>query len=329
MGKLLSISIASYNVEKYLNKALDSMIIPGYMEKIEVLIINDGSKDGTEKVAFTYQNKYPDTFKLVNKENGGYGTTVNIGIAMAKGKYFKLLDGDDWFDQNGLIKLIDTLENTDADCVISQMYKVPDGTADLQAGSCNWKELFGKILTVDEIKVPMSPGMWHLTVRTTLLQDHQYLLPGKTLYTDQLFVINVLSRVQSICFIEAPVYCYRVGRDGQSVSKENRVKHISETINVFMRQVDLFVEAKEMSAANRFLVLNRIERYYVFVIKTLLLGMRSADIKKVLVQTEKELKKKSPEIYRYTAKNSRKIKLLRLTNYSAYTLLGGKEENWF
>ena len=99
MKKILSVSIASYNVEKILSQTLDSCLVPEIMDKLEVIVVNDGSKDGTAAVAEEYVKKAPETFVLINKENGGYGSTVNAGIQAATGKYFRLLDGDDWFDK--------------------------------------------------------------------------------------------------------------------------------------------------------------------------------------------------------------------------------------
>ncbi|MGN0629843.1 MAG: glycosyltransferase family 2 protein, partial [Ruminococcus sp.] len=124
MSKILSVSIASYNVEKFLSKALDSCLIGDYMDKLEVIIVNDGSKDRTDEVAGEYVNKYPETFKLINKQNGGYGSTVNAGIKAATGKYFRLLDGDDWFDSKQLIKFIDLLENSEEDMIVAHFMRV-------------------------------------------------------------------------------------------------------------------------------------------------------------------------------------------------------------
>ena len=106
MEKILSVSIASYNVEKFIRKALDSCCIPEIMDRLEVLVVNDGSTDGTLQIAREYEKQYPQTFRVIDKKNGGYGSTVNASIQAATGKYFRLLDGDDWFDRDGLVKMI-------------------------------------------------------------------------------------------------------------------------------------------------------------------------------------------------------------------------------
>ena len=106
MQKVISFSIAAYNIEVYAKQLLDSFIDEKTMDEIEVLIINDGSNDQTVNICQEYVNKYPNVFRLINKENGGHGSTINKGIKIAKGKYFKPIDGDDWIKTTNLPKII-------------------------------------------------------------------------------------------------------------------------------------------------------------------------------------------------------------------------------
>ena len=116
MNKILTVSIAAYNVEKFLEKTLDSLIIKD-IDSLEVLIINDGSKDGTLHIARKYEKEYPNIFRVINKENGGYGSTINVGIDNANGKYFKQLDGDDWYEKDNLKEILNILQNSDEDII--------------------------------------------------------------------------------------------------------------------------------------------------------------------------------------------------------------------
>ena len=100
--KLLTVSIAAYHVEDYLRETLDSFLIPEVTDQLEVLIVNDGSGEGVNEIAREYQTNYPDVFRLIDKENGGHGSTVNRGIEEAAGKYFKTVDGDDYVSAEGL-----------------------------------------------------------------------------------------------------------------------------------------------------------------------------------------------------------------------------------
>ena len=83
--KLLTVSIAAYNVEQYLRQALESLVVPEVMDEIEVLIVNDGSTDTTSAIGHEFEKKYPETFRVIDKENGGYGTTVNRSVSEARG----------------------------------------------------------------------------------------------------------------------------------------------------------------------------------------------------------------------------------------------------
>src|SRR5574344_1376419 len=105
MDKILTIIIPTYNMEKYLRHCLDSLIVPN-MDKVEVLVINDGSKDSSSAIGHEYQDKYPQTFRVIDKENGNYGSCINRGLKEATGKYVKVLDADDWYDSDECLKLI-------------------------------------------------------------------------------------------------------------------------------------------------------------------------------------------------------------------------------
>ena len=118
MEKILSISVAAYNVEKYLDQLMQSVIASGAIDDLEVLIVNDGSKDGTADKAMEYQKKYPQSVRLIDKENGGHGSTINRGITEATGKYFRALDGDDWVHSEHLGKLVEKMKNIDADYLL-------------------------------------------------------------------------------------------------------------------------------------------------------------------------------------------------------------------
>lgn len=125
--KILTISVAAYNVEKTLDKTLDSFNDSRVYDDLEVLIVDDGSKDGTRLVAEKYEAIAPQTFKYVGKENGGHGSTINKGISLATGKYFKVIDGDDWVDTDRLVDFIDKLKNLDSDMVLTNHTEVfPD-----------------------------------------------------------------------------------------------------------------------------------------------------------------------------------------------------------
>lgn len=117
--KLLNISVAAYNVEATIEQCLDSFIQSKYLNSFEVLVVNDGSKDDTSRIVSQYVEKYPGTIRLIDKENGGHGSTINAAVKNALGKYFKVVDGDDWVDTEAFDRFLEFLEGTDVDLVLN------------------------------------------------------------------------------------------------------------------------------------------------------------------------------------------------------------------
>ena len=120
--KYISFAIPCYNSEAYMDKAIESILKGG--EDVEIIIVNDGSKDRTSEIAHQYEEKYPTIIKAVDKENGGHGDAVNTGLAHATGLYFKVVDSDDWVDESSLMNILETLhklvdENQMIDMLVS------------------------------------------------------------------------------------------------------------------------------------------------------------------------------------------------------------------
>lgn len=117
MNKLLTIAVPAYNMELYLKRCLDSILLPKLQNSLEVILINDGSKDNTLSIARHYEKQYPEMLQVIDKTNGGWGSAINCAIQEAIGKYFKILDADDWFDSKALVDFVSLLENIDVDLV--------------------------------------------------------------------------------------------------------------------------------------------------------------------------------------------------------------------
>ena len=101
MGKVLTVIVPVYNMEKYIRQCLESLVIG------EVL---DGSKDGSAEIAYEFVEQYPDTFRIIYKANGGHGSAITTGLMMASGEYVKILDSDDWVERDAFCRLVDCLE---------------------------------------------------------------------------------------------------------------------------------------------------------------------------------------------------------------------------
>ena len=102
MDKILTITVPAYNVEMYLDSILPTFLDDQILDVIEIFIVNDGSEDKTKEIGQRYVDQYPGIVYLIDKENGGHGSAINKGIELATGKYFKVVDGDDWVDTKEL-----------------------------------------------------------------------------------------------------------------------------------------------------------------------------------------------------------------------------------
>ena len=154
--KVLTVLVPTYNVEKYLRRCLDSLLLPEVLEEIEVLVVNDGSKDGSADIARAYEKKYPQTVVFVDKENGGHGSTINVGIEKAQGTYFKVLDSDDWVNIGDFIEFVKRLKEETADAVICDYRKRQEN------GSISWMRMTGWIRSV--LRPLWSTGNWKVWI---------------------------------------------------------------------------------------------------------------------------------------------------------------------
>lgn len=99
MDKVLTVIVPVYNMEKYIRQCLESLVIGEVLDRIEVLVVLEGSKDGSAEIAYEFVEQYPDTFRIIYKANGGHGSAINTGLMMASGEYVKILDSDDWVER--------------------------------------------------------------------------------------------------------------------------------------------------------------------------------------------------------------------------------------
>ena len=232
--KLLSISIAAYNVSALVRKALDSLLLePELMDLLDVIIVNDGSRDDTLQIAEEYAEKYPGTFRVIDKENGGYGSTINASLRLAEGKYYKLLDGDDWYSRKGLRGLLSFLKDTDADLVVSPYYQVRKGAEMVP----HHPEIPEKMISLHDVRLTggMHFQMHGITVKTEVLRRYGHPIAEHCFYTDIEYLFYCFAASESIARYGRPVYCYRLDLAGQSVSLEGIRKHYRDHLVVTER----------------------------------------------------------------------------------------------
>jgi len=316
MCKLLTLSIAAYNVECFLKNTLNSLSDSRYVDKLEVFVIDDGGNDNSIEIAKSFEKRFPQTFHAIHKENGGYGSTVNYSIEHATGKYFKLLDGDDWMDCDGLKAILEELAEKDDDVIITEYYTGPSKD-ELTVVSTRFTD--NTVVRVRDFETSYPYGMWAIFYKTEILKKSKIKLIEHSLYTDQIYSTVPFAVAETIRFINIPVYCYRVGREEQSTSKPSRIKHANEMLNVCHLLYDFYEQHKD----NKY-ILSRIARYYVVALKTLMLFPIKSENRTKLLYYEYDAKINHNEIYENAVAGSFAgsfIKMMRKSSYFLYWLL--------
>lgn len=244
--KLLTIGIPAYNVEEYLPACIDSLLLPELLDDIEILIVNDGSRDRTEAVAESYQKKYPGSIKLISKANGGWGSAVNTSMKEAKGLYYKNLDSDDWFLKDGLKELIDSIKNSNADIIVSPTVKYYEGNGKFQQHNFPSQCVFCKRLEIEKACESLNFffTMHCLCIKTEILKNNNLFI-DECFYADNEMCFYPIIYADSIYVQKEPVYCYRIGREGQSMSIKSMDKNITHVEKVAKRICGDFMLVEE------------------------------------------------------------------------------------
>lgn len=246
MEKVLSIVIPSYNVEKTLGETIESMLDDRILSDIEILVVNDGSKDATASMGKKYQSLYPYTVRYIEKENGGHGSTINRGIKEADGKYFKVVDGDDWLLTENLIDLVERLKRISSDLVYNPFYTVHDKTKHRELVDDAKNVKYENEYKFDDICKDFIIPMHSLTIKTSILKENNIWIDEKRFYVDAEYILLPIPYVQTITFFEDPIYLYRIFTEGQSMNIKNMQKNINHHFDVVFRMVSFYEETKNI-----------------------------------------------------------------------------------
>lgn len=244
--KYISFAIPCYNSEAYMEKAINSILEGG--EDVEIIIVDDGSKDGTRQIAERYQEKYPTIIKAVSKENGGHGDAVNCGLQHAEGLYFKVVDSDDWVDRESLFKILDAIKgfvetDSEVDMIISNyVYE--------KVGMVNKKVIrYDNVLPQNEIfhwddigrfRLDQYILMHSVIYRTEMLKLCQLVLPKHTFYVDNIYVYYPLPHVRTLYYLNTDFYRYFIGREDQSVNEKVMIGRIDQQLYVTKTMISMY-----------------------------------------------------------------------------------------
>ena len=229
-----------------MRKCVNSLLAGG--DDVEIIIVNDGSKDGTLNIANEYAEKYPHIVKVIDKENGGHGSGVNAGLKAAEGIYNKVVDSDDWLDTSALKKLLQTIKKHKEEGVLPDAYitnyvyeHVADNTAYVSEYRQNMPQ--GRLFGWDEVKkfkyskVLMMHSI--LFKREKLLQSGT-VLPEHTFYVDNIYMYKPLPFINTMFYLDVDLYRYFIGRSDQSVAVENMLKRYEQQIRVMLCLTDAY-----------------------------------------------------------------------------------------
>ena len=236
--KLLSIGIPSYNSEGFMRKCIESLLPGG--EEVEIIIVNDGSKDGTAAIADEYAEKYPTIVKAVHQENGGHGEAVNAGLRNATGLYYKVVDSDDWVNEEAYLailkKLAELVKSGEiVDMFISNYVYEKEGKKRKKVMQYRTAFPTDQVFTWDDVKflhVGQYILMHSVIYRTQMLKDCGLELPKHTFYVDNVYVYHPLPYVKKMYYMDVNFYRYYIGREGQSVQEQIMIGRIDQQIRV-------------------------------------------------------------------------------------------------
>lgn len=285
-GKTLTFVVPAYNMEEYLERCVLSLTATRRNDDIEVLIVDDGSKDSTLEVARTFERRFPGIVRAIHQKNKGHGGAVNTGIAAARGTYVKVVDADDWVGPESLEDVMavlrDEVESGDPVDMLVTNY-VYDKVGKRRKHVVNFRHAMkaGERLTWDDMGhfgLAEYILMHALIFRTSVVRASGMQLPEHTFYVDFIYAYQPFPWVRSLRYLDTPFYHYFIGRDGQSVQTDVMIRRVDQLILVNQRMVEATPErgsvpdglykymihflAIESSVASVFLILSRDKENY-------------------------------------------------------------------
>ena len=302
-----------------MSKCINSLLIGG--EEVEIIIVDDGSSDRTAEIAEDYAEKYPTIVKAIHQENGGHGQAVNTGIKNATGLYFKVVDSDDWVNQDAYYEILKTLYDLTrgaetVDLLISNFVYEKQGATRKKV--MQYRHCFptNQIFGWDEVR-HMKKGqyllMHSMIYRTKLLQECGLELPKHTFYVDNLFAFEPLPYVKNLYYLDVNFYRYFIGRDDQSVNEKVMIKRIDQQIRVNKLMVDAYINCGNTN--------KRLKEYmfsYLDIITTI------SSIMLIRANTEESLQKKKELLEYIKTQNKLVYRKLRHSLFGRVMNLPGK-----
>ena len=281
--KLLTIAVPCYNSQDYMSHCIDTLLSGG--DDVEIIIINDGSTDSTLEIAREYEERYPAIVKVINQENGGHGAGVNAGLAAADGLYYKVVDSDDWVDEDVLAKILTKIrefsqleDNEKPDMIVSNFIYDKEGAPHKKVMQYRGMLPENQIFGWDDVKWIMKGHyilMHAVMYRTATLRESGMKLPEHTFYVDNIFVYTPFPYVKKMYYMNELLYHYYIGREDQSVNESVMMGRIDQQIRVNLIMLKACDLSKLENAKLRKYMYNYLE--IITVITTILLTRIGTD----------------------------------------------------
>ena len=276
-------------------------------EEVEIIIVDDGSKDGTAAIADEYAEKYPTIVKAVHQENGGHGEAVNAGLRHATGLYFKVVDSDDWVSISAYKEILKTLEKLAGakpmvDMLISNFVYEKEGVKHKKVMSYRSAFPQDQVFTWDDVKF-LHKGQYILMhsviYRTKLLRECGLELPKHTFYVDNIFVYHPLPHVKYLFYLNVNFYRYFIGRSDQSVNESVMIGRIDQQLKVNRIMIDDYKLSDPRQVQNRKLRHYMKNYLEIIMVVSSIIAIRSGTEENLEKKYElwKYLKKKDPKTY--------------------------------
>ncbi|HFU3730806.1 TPA: glycosyltransferase family 2 protein [Streptococcus suis] len=321
MNKILSIVVPSYNAEPYLLETIPTMLSVTNLDKLEIIIVNDGSTDNTLYIAEQLKNEYPETIIVIDKENGGHGSTINTGIQYATGKYFKVVDADDWVDTANLSSLIEYLVTCDDDEVISPFIKVYLDTAK--------EEIYTYSVSQSRKSYPYDvflseiqelPKMHAITIKTSILRENKIQIDENCFYVDLEYNTFPMPYIKTASYYDKIVYRYRLGSPTQSVSMDSYIRNVKMHERVIFALLKFLKQFDKASQIEKKLLTELIGDV-ITTHSNIYLAMNDTKLaKKEFLTFENKVRLDYPTLF--NSPRGKKIRLLRGSRYHLFSLLG-------
>ena len=320
--KVLTFVIPAYNSEKFLDKGIPTMLVPEVMDKLEIIIVNDGSTDGTAQAAEKYCAQYPDSVRLISQVNKGHGGALNTGLEAAQGKYVKVIDADDWVVSENLPAFIEALARCESDVVLTHYHTVDISNGEIKAWNCAGGD-FGVPMTFDKVLESWREYKWAftfhgLTYNREFYRKAGYILPEKVFYEDYDFSAFPCCLAQTITPLDLFIYEYRIGDVNQSVSAANQLKRIGHTETVLEDMLAKY-RALEYGKGKEYAAEKIQELFLSYLTTVLLINPNKEEGRKLAFAQREKIRLAAPEIIDKVQKKYQFFGLLNHLNISKKT----------